>query len=72
MRSLMLHSVGNSGLRLQSLHSEDQQNPANLQVRAELLGSPGSPAHLEQWVSRMSLARSVSSVKWQVFELAVD
>lgn len=70
MRSLMLHSIGNSGLRLQSLHSEDLPNPSKLQVRAELLGDPEAPTHLERMVGRMSLERGVSSVKWQVFELA--
>ena len=40
VRSLMLHSLGSSDLRLQSLHSEDLDNPAKLEVRAELLGTP--------------------------------
>ncbi len=70
VRSLMLHSLGSSDLRLQSLHSEDLDNPAKLEVRAELLGTPEAPAQLERLVSRVSLEKGVSSVRWQVFELA--
>ncbi|HCF4393950.1 MgtC/SapB family protein [Pseudomonas aeruginosa] len=72
VRSLMLHSLGSSDLRLQSLHSEDLDNPAKLEVRAELLGTPEAPAQLERLVSRVSLEKDVSSVRWQVFELAAD
>ena len=56
----------------QSLHSEDLDNPAKLEVRAELLGTPEAPAQLERLVSRVSLEKGVSSVRWQVFELAAD
>lgn len=72
VRSLMLHSLDGVALRLQSLHSEDQANPAKLEVRAELLGNHGATAHLERLVSRISLEKGVSSVRWQVFELAAD
>ncbi|TDF83995.1 MgtC/SapB family protein [Pseudomonas sp. H9] len=72
VRSLMLHSLGSGGLRLQSLHSEDLANPAKLEVRAELLGNPDAPTQLERLVSRVSLEKGVSSVRWQVHELASD
>lgn len=72
VRSLMLQSFGSSGLRLQSLHSEDLPNPAKLEVRAELLGDPKAPSQLEHLASRVSLEKGVSSVRWQVFELASD
>ena len=68
----MLHSFGNGGLRLQSLHSEDLANPAKLEVRAELMGSPDAPTQLERLVSRVSLEKGVSSVRWQVQELTAD
>ncbi|MBV6286094.1 MgtC/SapB family protein [Pseudomonas aegrilactucae] len=72
VRSLMLHSFGSGGLRLQSLHSEDLPNPAKLEVRAELMGDPQAPSQLEHLASRVSLEKGVSSVRWQVFELASD
>ena len=66
VRSLMLHSLGDPQLRLQSLHSEDLANPARLEVRAELLGTAQAPAQLERLVSRVSLEKGVSSVRWQL------
>ena len=66
VRSLMLHSLGDPQLRLPSLHSEDLANPARLEVRAELLGTAQAPAQLERLVSRVSLEKGVSSVRWQL------
>ena len=72
VRSLMLHSLSDPGLRLQSLHSEDLADAARLEVRAELLGSPQAPATLERLVSRVSLEKGVSSVRWQLQALALN
>lgn len=47
-------------------------NPAKLEVRAELLGGHGAAGQLERMVSRISLEKGVSSVRWQLFELASD
>ena len=74
VRSLMLHSLAEPQLRLQSLQSADLDNPARLEVRAELLGTAQAPAQLERLVSRVSLEKGVSSVRWQLQQqvLAVD
>ncbi|MHC8367528.1 MgtC/SapB family protein [Pseudomonas sp. ZT5P21] len=66
VRTLVLHGLNGSALRLQSLHSEDLANPDKLEVRAELVGTPASPAQLEQLASRVSLEKGVSSVRWQL------
>lgn len=66
VRSLMLHSLSDPGLRLQSLHSEDLADPSRLEVRAELLGTSEAPSQLERLVSRVSLEKGVSSVRWQL------
>jgi putative Mg2+ transporter-C (MgtC) family protein len=66
VRSLMLHSLSDPGLRLQSLHSEDLADPARLEVRAELLGTPQAPTQLERLVGRVSLEKGVSAVRWQL------
>ncbi|MCW1972416.1 UNVERIFIED_ORG: putative Mg2+ transporter-C (MgtC) family protein [Pantoea agglomerans] len=66
VRSLMLHSLGNSGLRLQSLHSEDMDPPHRMEVNAEVMGQPSMTGQLESLVSRISLEKGVSSVRWQV------
>lgn len=66
VRSLMLHSLTDPALRLQSLHSEDLPDPVRLEVRAELLGTPDAPGQLERLVSRVSLEKGVSAVRWQL------
>ncbi|MGX5724922.1 MgtC/SapB family protein [Metapseudomonas otitidis] len=60
VRSLMLHDLEGGSLRLQSLHSQDQATPGRLEVRAELLGKPGTTTQLERLVSRVSLEKGVS------------
>lgn len=72
VRSLMLHTLGGSGLRLQSLHSEDMDPPHRMEVSAEVIGNPTLTDQLESLVSRISLEKGVSSVRWQVSELERD
>ncbi|MBA1196498.1 MgtC/SapB family protein [Pseudomonas plecoglossicida] len=72
VRSLMLHSLSDPGLRLQSLHSEDLPDSVRLEVRAQLLGNAQAAAQLERLVSRVSLEKGVSAVRWQVRESAAD
>lgn len=66
VRSLMLHSLGNSDLRLQSLQSEDIESSQRMMVSAEVLGKPNLTQQLENLVSRISLEKGVSAVRWQV------
>ena len=66
VRSLMLHSLGNSDLRLQSLQSEDIDSSQRMMVSAEVLGKPNLTQQLENLVSRISLEKGVSAVRWQV------
>ena len=66
VRSLMLHSLSDPCLRLQSLHSEDLDDAARLEVRAELLGTAQAHTSLERLVSRVSLEKGVSAVRWQL------
>lgn len=72
VRSLMLHSLSDPGLRLQSLHSEDLHDSVRLEVRAQVLGNAQAAAQLERLVSRVSLEKGVSAVRWQVRESAAD
>ncbi|MFT0211572.1 MgtC/SapB family protein [Pseudomonas sp. F1_0610] len=67
VRTLLLHSLGNTGYALQSLLSEDIEGKSNsLCVMAELISKAGGQSQLEQIVSRISLERSVSSVSWKL------
>lgn len=69
VRSLMLHSLGNSDLRLQSLQSEDIDSSQRMMVSAEVLGKPNLTQQLENLVSRISLEKGVSAVRWQVCDM---
>jgi len=72
VRSLMLHSLGNSDLRLQSLQSEDIDSSQRMMVSAEVLGKPNLTQQLENLVSRISLEKGVSAVRWQVCSMERD
>jgi len=72
VRSLMLHSLGNSDLRLQSLQSEDIDSSQRMMVSAEVLGKPNLTQQLENLVSRISLEKGVSAVRWQVCGMERD
>lgn len=65
VRSLLLHMLhGMPDLLLQSLHSEDAPPGDKIEVRADVLSTPGHQNLLEQMVSRVSLEKSVSMVRW--------
>lgn len=66
VRSLMLHALGDSGLRLQSLHSENMELPHRMEVNAEVIAESTMTKQLESLVSRICLEKGVSSVRWQV------
>ncbi len=72
VRSLVLHSLGNSDLRLQSLQSEDIESSQRMMVSAEVLGKPNLTQQLENLVSRISLEKGVSAVRWQVCGMERD
>lgn len=67
VRNLVLHMLnGMPSLLLQSLHSEDTHQVGKIEVRADVLATPGQQALLEQIVSRVSMERSASLVRWAV------
>lgn len=65
VRTLLLHALGSTQFALQSLLSEDlEHRPNTLKVIAEVIAPSGNQSQLEQIVSRISLEKSVSSVRW--------
>jgi putative Mg2+ transporter-C (MgtC) family protein len=66
IRALLLQIVGSGALMLRSLRSEDLENPAKVEVEADLLSVGRSDAVLEQVVSRLSLEPGVSAVHWEI------
>ncbi|MCJ0765061.1 MgtC/SapB family protein [Variovorax terrae] len=73
VRSLLLNMVGSMpNLMLQSLHSEDATPGGRIEVRADVLTSAAHKNLLEQIVSRVSLEKSVSVVRWAMLSDAYE
>ena len=67
VRTLLLHSLGQTAFSLHSLQSKDMSPDSSLlKVTAEVVSAQGNQAQLEHIVSRVSLERSVSSVRWSL------
>lgn len=67
VRGLLLHALTEMpALLLQSLHSEDTPSGGHIEVRADVLAAPGNESKLEQIVSRISMEKSVSLVRWAI------
>lgn len=66
IRSLLLHTMNDSPLKLISLSSKDMENPAKMKVTAVLVANKGNKEYLEQIVKRLSLEKSVSAISWEV------
>lgn len=64
VRTLLLHTLSNMSFTLQSLLSKDLEDNHCLLVSAEILAQSGHQSQLEQIVSRVSLEKSVTSVRW--------
>ena len=64
VRTLLLHTLSNMSFTLQSLLSKDVDEQQRLLVSAEILAQSGHHSQLEQIVSRVSLEKSVTSVRW--------
>jgi NRAMP (natural resistance-associated macrophage protein)-like metal ion transporter len=68
IRNLLLHGIGRSGLVLQALRSADGDNPARVEVYAELVSVGRMDDTLEQIVARLSLEPGISAVSWEIAE----
>src|SRR5699024_8461679 len=67
VRTLLLHSLGQTDFSLHSLQSQDISADSHLlKVNAEVVSAHGNQSQLEQIVSRVSLEKSVSSVRWSL------
>ena len=72
VRNLMLHSFGDTGLQLLSLHSENLASPAKIELKAEVSGNPELTGQLENLISRVNLENGVSSIRWQLYNIRRD
>ncbi len=67
IRSLLLQEITGGSLRLQALQSsKDARDPERVDVCAHLQTDSHQDTLVEQVVARMSLAESVTSVRWEV------
>jgi len=65
IRVLMLQSFAGTTLLLRGLRSEDQHDPASVEVTADLVCTGRCDVLLEQLVSRLSLEPGVTAVSWE-------
>jgi putative Mg2+ transporter-C (MgtC) family protein len=72
LRGLLLNMVGREALMLRTLRSEDIDGGAKLQVRAELVAPRRSDALVERVASRLSFEPGVSSLSWEITEVAEE
>jgi putative Mg2+ transporter-C (MgtC) family protein len=66
VRALLLDAVDHNHVALTSLNSEDLETGDRVRVSAEIKSPGRNDDCLEQMVARVSLEKSVSSVRWRV------
>ncbi len=66
VRALLLHTLSNMSFSLQSLLSKDLDDNGFLLVSTEVLAQSGQQAQLEKIISRISLEKSVTSIRWEL------
>jgi putative Mg2+ transporter-C (MgtC) family protein len=72
LRGLLLTMVGREKLMLRALRSEDLNGEGKIQVRAELVSPGRSDDVVERIASRLSYEPSVSTLSWQITEMAEE
>jgi putative Mg2+ transporter-C (MgtC) family protein len=66
LRSLLLHSLAQSGLGLRRIDSFDIPDTANVSITAQAFAAKRNDAALEQIVGRLSLEPQITAATWQV------
>lgn len=66
VRALLLQGIQMLPLTLAALDSEDTSAPDTVQVRAELRSLGRQDRQLEQLVTRLSLERGVTKIRWEI------
>ncbi len=66
VRALLLHTLSNMSFSLQSLLSKGLDDNSFVLVSTEVLAQPGQQAQLEKVISRISLEKSVTSIRWEL------
>ena len=66
VRALLLHTLSNMSFSLQSLLSKNLDDKSFLLVSTEVLAQSGQQVQLEKVVSRISLEKNVTSIRWKL------
>ncbi|WP_216902388.1 MgtC/SapB family protein [Nocardia alni] len=66
VRALLVQALTRTDFRLVSISSRNTGVPAQVEVRAELIGEERDDRQMESAVSRLSLEPSVTSVGWSI------
>ena len=66
IRTLLLTTISQSTMGLQSIRSEDMEGTDRTQVRAEVIASGPKHDTVEQIVTRLSLEPGIAAVSWSV------
>lgn len=68
LRSLLLHTVNQTGMSLRALFSEDINGTDKLEIRAETLMRGRDDRKMEEIIGRLSFEASVSAISWSLTE----
>lgn len=69
---LMQYLTGDEDLLLRSLTSQDNGDPANALITAEIMASSRQEQRMERIVSRLTIEEQVTRVSWAVVDQQVD
>ena len=72
IRSLLLSTIGQLPLTLQSIHSHQDNDAVETEIRAEVITAGRNNEVLEQIVMRHSIECDVSNLSWTIVESALE
>jgi putative Mg2+ transporter-C (MgtC) family protein len=72
IRALLLSTIGQLPLTLQSVRSQQDEDAVETQFRAEVITAGRNNEVLEQIVMRLSLESDVSNLSWTIVESAME
>jgi putative Mg2+ transporter-C (MgtC) family protein len=72
IRALLLSTIGQLPLTLQSVRSQQDDDAVETQFRAEVITAGRNNEVLEQIVMRLSLESDVSNLSWTIVESAME
>jgi len=72
IRSLLLSTISNLPLTLQSIHGEQDEDEKETHIRAEVFIAGRNNEALEQVVMRLSIEDDVSNLSWSIVASSME